>query len=502
MNLRSNRSQNNNGMPAGLPCILMVPALVVLLFLLQPAVRALAAHVDAEKGTAFAATDQAGGISDRSTPEVTGNPVYPDAAAVDGTLPAAGELTLGRAKTIALENSPDLAAAKSRIEQALQAIKQARAGYAPTIAWVSSWDHTGAADSDTLNDDQDRYTNRISATQNLFQGFYRKYNTLSARYREKMSRAALEDAQRILAWSVAQSYFNAQLALEDIRIAQSDIAFNQEQEKEAIARERMKTGSYSDVLNFKTRVNTAKATLIQALQEYRVACFGLAALMGYEDARLPKEMRIPFLAVPDLSGNDDTGVSALPELEIAGILDTRPDLEQSRLAVLDADARLKRETSGFYPIVSLTGSYGAGSVEEMDSLTDTDHMATSISLEVRFELFDGGATRAAVNSAVAEKRELQHSLAADRITASKEIRSALATVLSAGRKLSLQQENTLLIEITRDLVRKEYEVGQASLVRLNEAQNDLVSAQGALAGAGISLLLALEALDYYTGRNI
>ena len=102
----------------------------------------------------------------------------------------------------------------------------------------------------------------------------------------------------------------------------------------------------------------------------------------------------------------------------------------------------------------------------------------------------------------AEKRALEKELDDARITATKEIRSAFDNVTSSGQKLELQQENTQLIKITRDLVKKEYDVGQASLVRLNEAQNDLVSAQGQLADAQVSLLLALEELDYYTGRNI
>ncbi len=49
---------------------------------------------------------------------------------------------------------------------------------------------------------------------------------------------------------------------------------------------------------------------------------------------------------------------------------------------------------------------------------------------------------------------------------------------------------------------KEYNAGQVSLVRLNEAQNDLVSAMGDLAIARVSMILALEAFDYYTGENI
>ena len=414
-------------------------------------------------------------------------------------------LTLARAKQISLENSPTVSAAKARVDQAMEAIAQARSDYLPTVGIYSSWDYTDETASSS-GTSQDSYTNTISATQVLFQGFYRKYNTLSAQYSEKMALASEQEVRRTLVWSVAQSYLNAQLAAEDIRIAESDMAFNQEQEKEAIAKERMGTGSYSDVLNFKTKVNSAKSQVIQARQAFKEACYGLAALMGYEDARLPDGMQIQVLDVSqtwDADALDQSGqLNTQLETEISTALDSRPDLQEDWLAVQDADVRVKREKSGYFPTVSLTGAYGFNAVDEFDYLGDDDHMGASVGVEFSFELFSGGSTRASVRSAAAEKQALAKDLEDAKITAAKEIRTGWENVDSARQTLELQAENTKLIEVTRDLVKKEYSVGQASLVRLNEAQNDLVAAEGELADARVSLALALEELDYYTGRNI
>jgi len=414
-------------------------------------------------------------------------------------------LTLNLAKQISLENSPTPAAAKARVDQAMQAIALARSDYLPTVGIYSSWDYTQETDSSS-GTSRDSYTNSISATQVLFQGFYRKYNTLSAQYSEKMALAAEQEVRRTLVWSVAQSYLNAQLAAEDIRIAESDMAFNQEQEKEAIAKERLGTGSYSDVLNFKTKVNSAKSQVIQARQAFKEACYGLAALMGYENARLPDGMQIQALDVSrtwDADAQNQSGqLTTQLETDISVALDSRPDLQEDWLAVQEADVRMKREKSGYFPIVSLTGAYGFNAVDEFDYLGDDDHMGASVGVEFSFELFSGGSTRASVRSAAAEKQALAKDLEDAKITAAKEIRTGWENVDSARQTLELQEENTQLIEVTRDLVKKEYSVGQASLVRLNEAQNDLVAAEGELADARVSLVLALEELDYYTGRNI
>lgn len=52
----------------------------------------------------------------------------------------------------------------------------------------------------------------------------------------------------------------------------------------------------------------------------------------------------------------------------------------------------------------------------------------------------------------------------------------------------------------RDLVEKEFAAGQGSLVRLNEAQRDLVTAQARLALALVSLRLTWHNLRTSTGE--
>lgn len=408
-------------------------------------------------------------------------------------------LTLARAKQTALENSPTLAAARERVAQAITVIEQARADYLPTVSVAASRAYTGETDLNGVTDEV-RYTANVSASLVLFRGFYRKYNMLSAQYNEEMGRAALDETRRSLAWNVSQAFLNAQLALENIRIARSDMDYNRVLEKEAVAKERLGTGSYSDVLNYKTSVNTAKAALIAAEQSYREYLFGLAALMGYEDARLPPDMQIVSLAVSSRDAAEQTRKAE--EINMASALENRPDIRKNRLAVQDAEARVNRAKSDFFPTVALTGSYGAGSAGNMDDFGYSDNLGASLGLEISFDLFTGGARRAAVRNVAAEKRALENDLKDSKITAKKEIGTALAKVDTAVRTLVLQNENTDLMETTRDLVYKEYNAGQASLVRMNEAQNNLVSSRGDLANARISLGLALEELDYYTGRIV
>ena len=71
---------------------------------------------------------------------------------------------------------------------------------------------------------------------------------------------------------------------------------------------------------------------------------------------------------------------------------------------------------------------------------------------------------------------------------------------AAQEQLALQRINTELVQQTRDLVEKEYSAGQGSLVRLNEAQRDLVTAQSNLVLSLVSMRQAWEGLKSSTGE--
>ncbi len=405
-------------------------------------------------------------------------------------------LTLEAAKKIALKNNPTLAAAMERIVQAKEKIKQSKAGYLPAVSIAAAWDHTDKTENTLPGYEESQYTNKISATQILFDGFMRKYSVLSATYGEKMNSEFEKESRRLLIWSVAQSYLNVQLASENMKIAESDMIFNEKQAREAVAKERAGTGSLSDVLNFETRVNSAKSSLIATNQTYKEAVYSLAALLGFADSLLPKGMKVTKL-------NNETIEKNIPcdlDKDIKIFVEQRSDIKQAYYSLKDSEAKISQVKAEFYPQISLTGAYGNSG--DWDSISDGDNLAASVGINVSFNLFNGGSSVSKTKEARSEKRRMEKELENAKNLAVSEMRSAWDNIGSARQQLLLQEENADLVKKTRDLVEKEYKAGQVSLVRLNEAQNDLVASLGGLAKAKVSLILALEEFDYYTGRNI
>ena len=82
------------------------------------------------------------------------------------------------------------------------------------------------------------------------------------------------------------------------------------------------------------------------------------------------------------------------------------------------------------------------------------------------------------------------------------IRQAIASA-EAAREQWKRQENALrMTQQVRDDIELLYKTGSANLTRLNEAQTDLVRAEGLAANSKVQYLLALEKLYSESGMTL
>ncbi|MCF8050265.1 MAG: TolC family protein [Desulfobacterales bacterium] len=419
------------------------------------------------------------------------------------------ELDLRTAARIALEKNPSLAAAAARVAQAREQVAQARARYWPTVDAEGAGARVDLSRNDyeeslamarlfdpsaTIDDPQNRYRAALTANWVLFDGFERKFANLSARYGEQRTEAARSDAQRLLLSAVASAYFQAQLSNEDIAIARADEAFNERQLVEAKARRRLGTGSLSDELNFQVRTNSAKTSRIQAEVAYETNRIALAALLGLPGGAFPEHVLLAPLA--EETAEEMSPPEPEPLVKLAR--GQRPDLAEADLALKQAEADIRRAQARFYPTVNLTGTVEGDRDEDLQY--EGDDFGSVVSLNLKYNLFSGGGDSARHREARARTQEAEKILEERVLEVSSEVRTSAARVASAQRQVALQRENAALVRRTRDLVEKEYNAGQASLVRLNEAQRDLTSALSRLALARAALRQSWFNLETDTGR--
>ena len=413
------------------------------------------------------------------------------------------------AQKIALMDNSSLEAAEERISQAQQKLNQARSAFWPRLDVTHSASRTYLSDNDyqaslatarrtnpfaEVNDEVETYKAGLRLTWTLFNGFERKFSNVSAQYGEQQSKEARMEAQRLLLSSVAASFYNALLALENITIAEANKAFNQRQLKEAKTRRKAGTGSLSDVLNFEVRINSAETELLRAQQTYEMAQIGLAALMGIPDTVLPPQMELARLKT------ETPEELILPDQEalIQYALEHRPDILRMEYLQRQAEANTGMAKAGFYPTVSLSASIDGDRTD--DRRFEQDDFGETVMMNLSFNLFAGGYNRAKVREAKGIYREAERNLESVKLSARSDVISSFTALRSAQEQLMLQRKNAALVKQNRDLVEKEYAAGQTSLVRLNEAQRDLITAQSRLASALVSMRLSWENLKTSTGE--
>ncbi|NOQ47270.1 MAG: hypothetical protein GQ559_11485, partial [Desulfobulbaceae bacterium] len=188
------------------------------------------------------------------------------------------------------------------------------------------------------------------------------------------------------------------------------------------------------------------------------------------------------------------------EALIEEALSLRPDVRQLELQVKGTEAATGQAKAPFYPKVQLAGAVNG--VRQGDIELTGDDLGNTVSINLAWNLFSGGADKARLFEAQQKKREASLTLINLRNQVASEVRQNLALLAAASEQVRLQRESVGLVEENRDLAKNEYEAGEASLVRLNEAQRDLSTTFGRLAQALVSYHLAWQRLLSVTGRNL
>ncbi len=417
------------------------------------------------------------------------------------TLMADGKikLSLDDAKRIALEQNPTLAQAQARIDAALASVDVARSAYFPTLDLEAGIKRNRdyAVGRETRDYEQNtRYNAGLSASWLVFDGFARRFRYLAAQLNGDIAIQDCDDARRLLLEEVAYAYYNVLQAQNSMNICQQDAEFNRQLKDDAQKKKDYGTAKLSEVLNFEFQVQTAEANYIAAKRAWRAACVSLGELLSIQQDDIWDCLELVKPA-------EETAQRAYPTVSeiIEHAWACRPDLIAARENVEMAELSVKLAKSDWSPKFYAFGNYG---YERTHSAHFNKHGDRNVNFGVTasWNLFNGMATKAAIDSAKANLVVAQKALTAveDRLEA--EIRADRVTLESASE--ILEKENSLLqiAQQIRDLVYEEYLGGTATITRVNEVQTDLTNTSLDRSTAWIAVLKAMETLDSVGGYNL
>lgn len=411
-----------------------------------------------------------------------------------------GTLTLEKAKLMAIEASPSVKQAAARIEAAQAVVGQARSALMPMVSLTLDKRYQNSTIQPDwkpqlrINDTFNISSAGIDANWLLFDGFASRARILAAKYQVEASEQTRNEAGRLLAEAVSSAFYQAQLAVESMLIAQQNQTFNRTLEDEADKRWQAGSIPEAEKLNFSVRALQAETDFLRAAQSFKLVTTVLAELLALPDARLPVEL------YPERSAADVLN-QAVPsyETEYAYALENRPDLKvlQASMAAMAENKNVQK--GSYWPKLILNSGFDYNKYNELQSGDQEEHDAYA-GLHLSWDLYQGGRRSAQIRETDSNLRALREQRQQQVLAIQSAIQQAIASAEATRAMYQRQQQSLLLTAKIREHIEKAYRAGVATLTRLNEAQTDLVRAAGAEAASRINYLLALQQLKAASGR--
>ncbi|MGO4477318.1 efflux transporter outer membrane subunit [Massilia sp. 2TAF26] len=171
-----------------------------------------------------------------------------------------------------------------------------------------------------------------------------------------------------------------------------------------------------------------------------------------------------------------TNLPDLPAGLPSDLLVARPDIRSAEQQLIAANADIGAARANYFPRISLTGSAGSAS-SELSGLFKSGSFGWSFAPQAILPLFDFGARRAGVESAVAGRDIAVARYEKSIQTAFREVSDALAGQATFSEQLRAQQAVAAAESDRFNLSDLRYRNGTASYLDLLDAQRSLFTAQ-------------------------
>ena len=387
--------------------------------------------------------------------------------------------TLVRLIDLALRQNRDLRAALSRIDEARQDLRVARAPEVPTLSLNSSTSSNQVA----LGAFPPTAYHAARATADLaweldFWGRVR-HGVEAASADVRAEEAAQRATVLSLVSDVASAYVQLLELDQEREIAERTLSLRKSTLD--IARQRYSQGLTSelDVRQFEAQVAAPAVTLAQTERARAQTEHQLDVLLGQAPSPIPR------------GGTLADAVSALvvPDSIPAALLARRPDVVRAERTYAANVARIGVADAARWPTFSIVGSYGSQAGVPSDVFNGNQRVYQAL-IGVSFPLFDNGRLAGASGAARARAEQARAAYEGVALNALREANDALIGVRTARDEAVAEATQASALRQALDIATLRYNAGLANYLDLLEAQRSVFSAELALSQSQLGELLA------------
>ena len=420
---------------------------------------------------------------------------------------AVDTLTADAAVRRAVEADPAIRAVRQQRAAAAASVREARADWFPVVQGQAQYrrlsdnvDYTVDFPSVPGGDDQsvtfapailDRYSARATVEQPVFTGFRVSNQLDAAQARTEAARAQVAATENDVIFATRRAYWRLYEA--KARAGAAADALRQIERQLTDVRNRREAGmaTEADVLRVRARRDRVRVERVQARNAVQSARHTLNDQLG-------RPLDAPVV-LADTVTVDSVGYEA-PDL-VRRATEQRPELRALRQTVEAREAEVDVAQSGWFPQVSLTGSYlYARPNEQLFPPEDRFQGTWDVGVNLSWRLSTGGGTDAAADRAQARRLQARYELQDRRQAVTVEVRTQVQNVAQARRAVQAAETSLQSARAAYRSVQSRAEEGMAVVSDLLDAERALREARAQLAAAQADYALAQAALDRAVGR--
>jgi len=373
-----------------------------------------------------------------------------------------------------LLKNPDVAAAISARDAIVEEVEQAEGGYLPTIDVAAGIGYEWT-DNTTVEDvDLTRREASINLSQMLFDGFLTRSEVERQSARKRSADERLREVAEQFVLDTSRAYLELMRRDELLKQAKETLYNHIRIYKQIRKRSESGLGTLASIQQAEGRLALAEVNMLAAENNIMDARANFERVVGHP---APEEL----VPVSDL----DVPMSMTDAMERAR--QNQPTLALAQHDVAAANAQYDAARSLMYPRLHFEVERTWN--EDIDGVEGTNEDLTAM-LRMRYNIYNGGSDRARI-------RQTQHQITEAmeiRNSAERQVAQSLALSWNAYEILNRQmphlEQHVVSSEQTRNSYKKQFDIGQRSLLDLLDTENEVFGAKNSLVDARYDELVA------------
>ena len=377
-----------------------------------------------------------------------------------------------------IASSPEVQSAVHTKLSAEQQVRSAYSAYFPSVDL--SGDHGMETSSNTTTDalglkrvTLQRTDVNLVATQPIFDGFSTKFEVDKSLYQARSAAYDVQGTTEETALSIVQAYLQALSERKKLTLAEDNLKEHQLILSRIEKRAKSGIGRAADLDQAEGRFALARTDYMAQQANVRDADTRYLRAVG----TLPKTLQMPMIS--------DRWLPKTQESAIALALSENPRLRSSITNVSAAASTYKGSYAALIPSVDFqwteSRSHNAGGSE-------TQSKTESGLLRVNYNVFRGGADKARIRQGAEDLESAKASRDGMRREIEQKVRLAWNSFHTAAEQQKFFQDRADATQRTREAYRKQFAVGQRTLLDLLDSENEYFHARTDLVSAEIRQL--------------